>query len=55
MEFKELVVSKVKEKFGSAVVEVTDFRGDPSIEVKPESILEVAKYIKEDSELDFAQ
>ncbi len=55
MEFKELVVSKIKEKFGSAVVEVTDFRDDLSIEVNPESILEVAKFVKEDPELDFAQ
>jgi NADH-quinone oxidoreductase subunit C len=55
MEFKELVVSKVKEKFGSAVVEITDFRGDLSIEVKHEQILELAKLVKEDPELDFAQ
>ena len=55
MEFKELVVSKVKEKFGSAVVEITDFRDDLSVEVKPEQILELAKLVKEDPELDFAQ
>lgn len=55
MEIKELITAKVKEKFGSDVVEVTDFRGDLSIEIKPEKILELSKFVKEDTELDFAQ
>ena len=55
MEFKDLVVNKIKEKFGSTVVEVNDFRGDLSIEIEPKKIVEVCKFIKEESELDFAQ
>jgi len=55
MEFKELIITKIKEKFGSDIVEITDFRNDLSIEVKPEQIVGVSKFVKEDSELDFAQ
>jgi NADH-quinone oxidoreductase subunit C len=55
MDFKELVISKVKEKFNDSVVEVTDFRGDLSIEIRPEKIVELSKFLKEEPELDFAQ
>ena len=55
MELKELITGKFKEKFESEVVEVTDFRGDISVEVKPEKIVDVCKFLKEDPDLDFHQ
>ncbi len=55
MDLKELVSGKFKERFASDVVEVTDFRGDVSVEVKPEKLLEICKFVKEDSDLDFQQ
>lgn len=54
MEFRELVTTKTKEKFGSDVVDITNFRDDLSIEIKPEKLLSFCKFLKEDSELDFA-
>jgi len=54
MEFKELVKEKAQEKFASSIVEITDFRGDLSIEIKPDHLLEFCKFVKEDPELDFA-
>ena len=55
MDLKELVSGKFKERFASDVVEVTDFRGDVSVEVKPKKLLEICKFVKEDSDLDFQQ
>lgn len=54
MEFRELVTTKTKEKFGSDVVDITNFRDDLSIEIKPEKLLSFCKFLKEDTELDFA-
>ncbi|WKZ68461.1 MAG: NADH-quinone oxidoreductase subunit C [Melioribacteraceae bacterium] len=54
MEFKELIVSKVKEKFGSDIVDITDFRNDLCIEIHPARIVELSNFLKDDPELDFA-
>ncbi|HET54339.1 MAG TPA: NADH-quinone oxidoreductase subunit C, partial [Ignavibacteria bacterium] len=54
MDFRELVITKTKEKFGSDVVDITNFRDDLSIEIKPEQLLSFCKFLKEDPELDFA-
>lgn len=55
MELRDLITTKIKEKFGDVIVDVTDFRGDLSIEIKPEKIVELSKFLKEEPELDFAQ
>lgn len=54
MDFRELVITKTKEKFGSDVVDITNFRDDLSIEIKPEKLLSFCSFLKEDPELDFA-
>lgn len=54
MDFRELVITKTKEKFGSDVVDITNFRDDLSIEIKPEQLLSFCSFLKEDPELDFA-
>ncbi len=42
---------KIKEKFQDSVLEVHDHRGDETVVVKPEALMEVACWIKQDSEL----
>jgi NADH-quinone oxidoreductase subunit C len=53
MDIKELITGKVKEKFGASVEEITDFRGDLSITISQDKILELAKFLKDESELQF--
>lgn len=53
MEIKELILNKVKSQFGDYVLEVSDFRNDLSIVIEKSKIVELAKFLKEDSELQF--
>ncbi|MBI3123384.1 MAG: NADH-quinone oxidoreductase subunit C [Ignavibacteriales bacterium] len=53
MEVKEFIVRKVKECVGEANVEVIDAFGDLSITVKKEKLLELARFLKENNELEF--
>lgn len=50
---KEKILTKLKDKFASSIIEFSDFRGDLSITIDGKFIAEIAKYLKEDSELDF--
>lgn len=53
MEVKELIIDKIKNQFPESVAEVSDFRDDLSITIKKENLLDVAKFLKEDSEQQF--
>ena len=53
MNLKELITDKVKEKFGAALEEVSDFRDDLCLTIKSEQIVQIAKFLKEDPELEF--
>ena len=53
MNLKELITDKVKEKFGAALEEVSDFRDDLCLTIKSEQIVQLAKFLKEDPELEF--
>ena len=53
METKELILSKIKENYETAVTEVEEFRGDLALKIDPEQLLDVAKLLKENSELQF--
>ena len=53
MDNKELIVNKVKEKFGDSVVEVSDFRNDLSIKIKKEQLVELGNFLKNDPDLQF--
>ncbi len=53
MEIKESIIEKLKNRFPESVVEISDFRNDLSITVKKESLLDLAKFLKDDSELLF--
>jgi len=52
-EMQEKILAKLKDKFGSSSIEHSDFRGDLSITIDGKLIAEIAKYLKEDSELEF--
>ncbi|MEG8990251.1 NADH-quinone oxidoreductase subunit C [Ignavibacteria bacterium 4148-Me] len=53
MEFKELIIQKVKEQFDNSIEEIKEFRGDLSITIKKEKIVELAKLLKENNDLHF--
>jgi NADH-quinone oxidoreductase subunit C len=46
-------VEKIRERFGAALREVVYFRGEDTLVVAPESILEICRFLKEDSEMSF--
>ncbi len=47
------ITSKIKEKFGESVLEITEFRGDVSLSVTPNKIVEIAEFLKNDEDLQF--
>ncbi|MBS3946038.1 MAG: NADH-quinone oxidoreductase subunit C [Melioribacter sp.] len=53
MEMKETIVEKLKKNFGDTVQDVTDFRNELSITIASNKIVDVAKFLKEDPELEF--
>jgi len=46
-------VEKVREKFGESLLEVVYFRGEDTLVVKPEGIMEICRFLKDDPEMDF--
>jgi NADH-quinone oxidoreductase subunit C len=46
-------VEKVRERFGEALKEVVYFRGEDTLVVDPEKILEICRFLKEDPEMGF--
>ena len=53
MDTKELIIEKVKEKFGESVEEITDFRDDLCFTIKKDQIVIFGKFLKEDPDLQF--
>jgi len=53
MNTKELIIEKIKEKFSESVEEISDFRDDLSITIKKDQIVNLGKFLKEDSDLQF--
>ena len=47
-------VEKVREKFGESLRDVLYFRGEDTMVLGPERIVEIARFLKEDPELDYA-
>ncbi len=45
------VAEKIQQQFPQAVVKITDFRGDLSVQVKRENLVEVARYLHDDPEM----
>jgi NADH-quinone oxidoreductase subunit C len=50
---KELIVEKVKEKFGPFLEEIADFRDDLCFTIKSDQIVHFGMFLKEDPELQF--
>jgi len=53
MDTKELIINSVQRKFGKAIQEISDFRNDRSITIAKDKLIDVAKFLKEYSELQF--
>ncbi|NJD21950.1 MAG: NADH-quinone oxidoreductase subunit C [Melioribacter sp.] len=53
MNTKELIIEKVKEKFSESVEEISDFRDDLSITIKKDQIVNLGRFLKENSDLQF--
>ncbi|AFN73402.1 NADH dehydrogenase subunit C [Melioribacter roseus P3M-2] len=47
------ITEKIKAKFEESVFEITEFRGDVSITVDPNKIVEIAGFLKNDEDLQF--
>ncbi len=47
------IIDKIKDKFGDKTLESHNYRGDQTVTVKKESVHEVAKFLRDDSELSF--
>lgn len=45
--------NRIKEKFSDAVLAAHDFRGDETVVLKRESLLEIVRFLKENPETDF--
>jgi NADH-quinone oxidoreductase subunit C len=50
---EHLAVHRLKERFSEVVEEVTSFRDEVTIVVRPEAILRVCRFLKEDPELQY--
>ena len=50
---REKIEEKLRVAFGENIVSVSEFKGQLSVEVKKDAILEVCKFLKEDPELEF--
>jgi NADH-quinone oxidoreductase subunit C len=46
-------VEKVRERFAESLREVVYFRGEETLVVAPERILEICRFLKDDAEMDF--
>lgn len=46
-------LDKLKEKFSQDILDSHSFRSDETAIIRPESLLSIARYLKENSELDF--
>jgi NADH-quinone oxidoreductase subunit C len=53
MEFKELIIEKVKARFGNSLQAVEEFRGDLSLTFNSSKIVELAHLLNDDPELQF--
>ena len=47
------VIEQIKAQFPQAIVKTTEFRGDLSLQVRRENLLEVAQYLHDDPEMSF--
>jgi NADH-quinone oxidoreductase subunit C len=49
----EIAVQKLKEKFPGSVLDAYSFRGENTVVVKKEDIIEICRFLKDDPELSF--
>jgi NADH-quinone oxidoreductase subunit C len=47
------VAERVKEKFPEAVLEVSSFRGETTLQIRPEDLLSLCRFLRDDPEMAF--
>jgi NADH-quinone oxidoreductase subunit C len=47
------VVERVKQKFSEAVLEVSAFRGETTLQIRPEDLLSLCRFLRDDPEMAF--
>jgi NADH-quinone oxidoreductase subunit C len=47
------VLERLQEQFGATILDHSEFRGDLSVRVKPEAIVEVARFLRDDPQLQY--
>jgi NADH-quinone oxidoreductase subunit C len=47
------VLERLQEQFGETILDHSEFRGDLSVRVKPEAIVEVARFLRDDPQLQY--
>lgn len=50
---ESITISKVKAKFGNDVISSSSWRGDDALVIRKEALLAIAKFLREDPELDY--
>jgi NADH-quinone oxidoreductase subunit C len=50
---REAIVRRIGERFSGALKESSDFKGDISVVIAPESVLDVARYLKKEEGFDY--
>jgi NADH-quinone oxidoreductase subunit C len=53
MNLKELIPQKLQEKFSQVKFEFLDYRGDLSVKFEKEHVVEICRFLKEDSDFQF--
>src|SRR4030066_481854 len=47
------ILEKIKNKFADAIVETVEFRGELTVVIKKEKLVEICKFLRDDSDLKF--
>jgi len=53
MDFKDLIINKLKSAFPDALLDVYEHRGEIALIVNAKKIVQICTFLKEDNELDF--
>ena len=50
---ESVTLNALKERFGDSILEIHSFRGDDTAVIRPEALIKIATFLKQDPELDY--
>ena len=50
---ESVTLNALKERFGDSILEIHSFRGDDTAVIRPEALIQIATFLKQDPELDY--